>query len=571
MTRRSTPQHTKTSRTTAPTGRQPARNTMWGPVGSRIGHRRGLQLAVWLAGVAVACGVEPQPTPPPAAVPSTVQAEATAMRVDIDIHAEGLRARFTLDAPTTRLVFAATQTIRRDAWAMQTPGITLADNEVTGQEPFTKFELLLRPDPQQHDRVYPSVTRVGEGLVINGTSLLLDGLDVNVEMDPGPEGIVWPPSDATKGYTYIGPSKHAAESDGLRLVGVDTLAPWLATAIEIEVKATFPLYTRLLGRSVQTPAIFATRQTPGPASFHGDVTDNAVIFLRFHGAHLDTPDHGAEKRVAKFVRHEAFHMWNARNGPETPPWLHEGGAEYAAIVVAVHAGVLTQAEGVERLSHHLTRCQRELGDRPMVELPRAGSAVYDCGVAMQWFADLELRKRGDDIFSLWTHLLERADASDGYTVADFRERTGPLVALALDAPGGERWSSLEQAIPDYGAAISGAPSEADLRSATMTHLLRQACGDGPRGYWTEEPIVRLDTGDGCGPLAGNPEIVAVQGHPLWTEAEAAFEAVGARCAASEAITLQRRNGPTIEIACSEQPTRPVVFAVEAAPTLSVSK
>ena len=164
-------------------------------------------------------------------------------------------------------------------------------------------------------------------------------------------------------------------------------------------------------------------------AFHGDVTDNQVIFLRFHGPKWDEPDPRAGSRVATFVRHEAFHLWNRVQEPDAPPWLHEGGAEYAAIVAAVDGGRLTQDQGMEQVAYYVGRCRAALGAEPIAELPAKGSAVYACGVTAQWLADLEARSVTDgdrNTFTLWQDLLTIADtrkaetaAPSGYGVLDF--------------------------------------------------------------------------------------------------------------------------------------------------------
>lgn len=526
-----------------------------------------------LLGVLVTLAACKPATPPPEkAPPTSVTQPATDARVELVPDGDALRARFTLPEPVTALSFAAVDHVRRDAWSMVTAQLELRGEGIEGEAPFDRFELLLRPDPREHDRVYPAVTRIGTGHAVYGPALVVAGMDTSASLRVDDETVVIPPPDALEGYVYVGPPDAVVERAGVTLVGTGTVAPWLGDAIATEATDSLSYYTTRLGRPVRTPTIFVSGQSPGPMGFHGDVTPNSVIFVRFHGDRWATPDGGATERVAKFVRHEAFHLWNGNNCADAPPWVHEGGAEYAAIVAAVHAGVSTQQRGLEEIGSHVTRCRRALGDGSFSEVPPHGSLVYNCGVTLQWVADVEARARSNgtsNVFTLWRTLLEGTDGSPCYTVDDLRRHTGPMVAMLLDDEVDARWEQLREELERAGVVVSEAPNDADFRSATMNHLLGQACGDGPRGYWTESGFLRLDTGDHCGPLSDGPEVVGAEGRSLFGESAQVFESVRARCEAEQDVRVRLRTGGEVSVPCRGSPSRPVVFNVASAPPLAV--
>ena len=484
----------------------------------------------------------------------------------------GLRVRLEFGAPVREVAFARTENVRRDAWQVVAGGLSLEGGVLRGARAVTKVELLVLPDPEEHDRVFPSLTRVGGGLALYGPALLVSGYQARLEVEPGPGAIAWPERDALAGYLYVGPAREVSERGGLRVIGGDSVPRWLADAISEEAVTALATYQEALGRAVDAPALIVTDDAPGPMPLHADVTDNAIVFLRFHGPTWAEPDAGRAREIARLVRHEIFHLWNRSPRPGTPPWLHEGGAEYAAIVAAVQSKVLSEEQGVEQVSFHLARCRRALGERSMTELERGGPAVYHCGVTLQWLADLQARRESGgarSTFSLWSELLARADGG-GYSVEDFRARAGSLVAQLFDqAPGAGRWARLSRALEGYGVVVSHRAQAGELRAALVQHLLAQHCGDQPRGFWTHDRSVRLDTGSRCGLLSGDPEITAVEGHEVIRDAAAAFEAAARRCRAARPVRLRRATGGDLAVPCDRPLERPEGFQLEAAPPLAL--
>ncbi|MEM6989143.1 MAG: hypothetical protein AAF721_01560 [Myxococcota bacterium] len=523
---------------------------------------------VLLPAFLIACPAPAQQTQT-AVPPQTTPAKLT---ITLRTAADHVEARVVSSTPITELEFDQRGSVRRDAWEVTTEGVKLHDDTIEATAPITQFEMSLAVDPEEYDRVYPSVTRVGDGFVVYGPALLATGIQTELVVAPADDESAWPPEDALRGYVYLGPTRELSRHGQVRLAGVGTVAPWLAEQITADAKTTLPLYATMLQRPERQPALFIAGDGPGPMSFHGDVTDNDVVFLRFHGERWREPDPGASAQVGKFVRHEAFHLWNARNAPGVAPWLHEGGAEYAAIVASVHAGALSHAQGVEQVAFHVQRCKNALEERPFAELEPSGGAVYNCGVAAQWVADVETRSTSQgkrNTFTIWRELLDRADATDGYTIADFRDAAGPLTAMLLDGDPEGRWPKLAAALHPLGVTVSDQPSNADFRSAAVHHLLAQHCGERPRGFWTESASIRLDTGDRCGPLSGDPEIVAIEGHDLTRSADAVFDALDGACGKEDPLTLRRVDGTELEVACAEAPVRPSVFRIEAAPALTL--
>lgn len=514
-----------------------------------------------------ACGAKAIAPESPAATAPAPAAEPD-LRITIEATDAGATATLQLAEARDALPFAVQGIVRRSGWTSATEGVAVGESGLSSAAPFSSATIRLPFDTQEHDRAYPAVTRVGRGLVLFTPSLLVGDIDLELTAPDGTT--VWPPLEAPYGYSYLGVADDVRRHGDIRLIGFDALAPWLAASIEEEVDASLPYYAEKLGRATAPPTIIVSDEAPGPMQFHGDVTDNAVIFLRFFGDAWQSEDPRAVQEVAKFVRHEAFHLWNRTHAESAPPWLHEGGAEYAALVAAVTAGVLSEDDARTRLSRHVSRCRRNVGDGPMADV-RRGSDVYDCGVTLQWLADLHVRRTSsgkDTVLTIWSQLLREAEDAGGYTVEAFMRRAGPLARdfATDDEPG--RWQRLRPALPPYDVELTDEPTDDDRRAALLVHLLRQACGDGPIGYWTEPSHIKLDTGEHCGPLSGQPRITKVGGHPILTDGAKAFAVADKACQRGGKVAVTDVEGKTVKVACKAPLVLPSTITLRRIPPIA---
>jgi hypothetical protein len=423
----------------------------------------------------LACHMERAPPPNAAAnpVPSPATREAIASGVVVTVtpHEDGVRVVYELPEATDRLALLRADALRRDEWRVVTVGVRLVDDVLVGDAPRTSFEVVIPPDTIELDRVYPALHRVGRGVAIYGPTLLVEGVDARIALQPGEGGVAIPEDGAEHGYAWLGPADAVIQADRFRMVAGETVAPWLVEHVRTEAAASLAYYERALERSGRAPTILVSTQSTMEGGHRGDASGTAVISLRFFDPRWNEPDPGAAANLAKFVRHEAFHLWNGETASGTPPWLHEGGAEYAAIVAAVDAGALTNDQGIEQVAFHLDRCRGALGDRSLSAAELSGPAIYWCGVALQWIADTEARGDSNgqrDTFAIWRDLLHRGE-DDGYSLDDLRAVTGPTVAAMLDDEGPERWSRLVDALARHDATITDGVDE---RGAATLQLVK---------------------------------------------------------------------------------------------------
>ena len=486
---------------------------------------------------------------------------------------DGVTVRYALPAPVSRVAFSDSDTIRT-LWTVTTPGLTLADGAITADRPFDAFEIRIPPDAAEVDRIYMGLSRAGDGRVLYGPGLAIEGMETVLAFDLAPGETRLPAEGGIEGYVYVGPTADVvADATSAFVVGTN-VAPELKTVLADAFIRSRAFYGARLGADLPMHAVLVgSVDSPGPSLFRGDVTDTGLISVRFHAEgwreEIDL--------VAPFIWHEAFHLWNG-HGVETrdgddAPWLHEGGAEYAAVVGAVSTGAMSETTARGRLAEAANGCRRALGDRDFDPARlRSGSGPYDCGVLIQWITDLEARKAGTgDVFTVWKSLLDAARGVEtGYGVSEFRALigSGSAVAVLLDGPGAERWSALKTRLADLGVSFENRAGDRDFRFAALMHVAGRNCR-GSRGFYDTPGALKLDGAD-CGVLSGEPVIDAVEGHDPQTASRAMFDAVQTRCAGNLPVRYATRDGRTLEAKCDQPLVEPEVWVVAEAPPVAVN-
>ncbi len=366
-------------------------------------------------------------------------------------------------------------------------------------------------------------------------------------------------------YVYLGP-KSQVKQTALATYVIEPNAPkWLQAEIENLAAPSLAFYRSKIGLDLSRKPLIMTTFVPGKTgALVADVTDGPNVAFRFLGDQWSKEDKGALAKVRHTAMHEYAHFWNSHrfrpDGNPTSRWLHEGAAEYWTRLAEANL------EG-RRDSDHVEAALNECADRLSVTplgMTRSNIA-YPCGETIQWIADLGRQKEGKDYFGLWREMFVRADANGGtYTPAIFRELAGrdkpaveDAIALIVDRGGIDRWNGLPALVARLGATLeTKPPTDEAWRNATVMHVLNGVC-TGSRGFWTEDGWLKLDTGDRCGPLNGDPEVDSANGRHLFTDAKAAFEAVESACKTNGDVTFSRANvSQTWTVKCNRPLSQP---------------
>lgn len=516
-----------------------------------------------------ACGSSARHDPPPPRASASASQPPPIDGVVIRPAANGLHVGYRALPPAQRFAFAdrGAAEIRKDTWKALGDGVSLADDGVTASSSISAFEIAIAPDSKERDRVYPALTPVGEGWLIYAPHLRLEGAPAGLAVETPPGWNVTGRRGAGgalvgDGYVFTGPSAylHQGAADVIR---APSIPAWLAGEVDAAASGAVAFYGRRLGLPLaRRPAIVISHDQAGNGSFRGDTTPGAMMSLRFRGASWNERDPAAVERVADFVHHEIFHFWNgelARSSQgDTRPWLHEGGANYAALLASRDRGTMSQERMLVALDRHLERCQVALANRDLRDNgPKNGGDTYACGTVLQWALDIGLRKSSNgarDVLSWWKDVFAQARTEGGtYSF----ERAYALVgaeasraaSVLLDAGDDGRWAAFAEAAGKYGVPMEQRRQASRDLATALDHLLVLQCGP-QRGFFTFPDHVKLDTGTRCGPLAGDLEIDAVAGRNPVTEASAMHDEVRRRCAARTGIDLGYKGKIVARIACS---------------------
>ncbi len=513
---------------------------------------------------------------------TTRAAPEVIVRITVSPAETGLTAAYSLPGPATRFPFRdGAGDIRSETWTTPAPGATIQEAVITFAAPLTGFEVAVKPDTRQRDRIYPALTPIGEGWLIYAPHLLpadVSGLGHDVDFRL-PEG--WTvvghrgkgDALALDGWVFIGPEAYVERGRTNVVTAPDTPA-WLREKILSAANDSAALYASRLGVELTSKPGIVIGHFPKMRGdgMRGDVTAGAMVSVRFFGEGWGKTSPDGAELVREFLAHETFHFWNgdmvdsAENGER--PWLHEGAASYAALLALDPAPAPNSAPLLAGVNQNLAKCQSALkeGDNLMTADLRGGEAPYACGVVLQWAWDAGLRassKNQRDMLSLWKDVI--ADALRNkreYSVASTVRRVPQEAAKAgdvlLNRSGVERWTQFADAARGYGAELVAGRSMDEDRAAALMHVLALHC-TGQRGFSAKPAHMELDTGNRCGPLSGDKAFDAVAGHDVLKDASTMYDRIREICAAGGKVDFTRNGVVAASASCTAPLRAPILF------------
>lgn len=196
---------------------------------------------------------------------------------------DAVRIRYVLPSPTARLAFADRDVVR-ETWTVLTPGVTLAGDVISSETPFDTVELEIRPDSAERDRIYMGLSRIGDGHILYGPALRLEGVPTTLAFHAAEGAAALPAEGAIEGYAYLGPDDQVSSAGEARVVAGRNVSAELSGPMRETFRRALEVYGARLGPDLPyTPTLAISVDSPGPAMFRGDVTDTGVISTRFRG------------------------------------------------------------------------------------------------------------------------------------------------------------------------------------------------------------------------------------------------------------------------------------------------
>lgn len=184
----------------------------------------------------------------------------------------------------------------------------------------------------------------------------------------------------------------------------DSLPKWIKSLVLKNTEVFINFYQAKL--SIPSPPkvtiVVAFEQAKQPF-FDGGVHKNTIV-IRFGGDIYKKPDPLASNQITEFLAHELFHLWSDDSKKKTS-WIHEGAAEYAAILAAKELNLILEEEFNSRLAQRSYKCLMSYGGNPIPD-KTSWLGRYDCGVAL-----LNGLLEGN-LFSYWKKQLESNKRSD---------------------------------------------------------------------------------------------------------------------------------------------------------------
>ncbi|MEX2124722.1 MAG: hypothetical protein WD795_12585 [Woeseia sp.] len=503
-----------------------------------------------------------------------------------------MSVHYELGGETTEVEFKVDSFVIRDQyWTVDSP-FELRGDRITAPEAFTQATATLQPNDRIIDRVYPSLTTVDATTsVINLDYVRLKNdlepvsITVRNAYDPYEQVCVEkydiPPAKGTEypdsagryvllSSTYDACAAHVNNGPPKIFFSRDMSPPIVKLISGSLLPAYDGIKKQFEVRPEPEPTIFLSQDRGGVVNeYQGDAGWDSIISLRFQGDAWDTPDEVDSNRVLTFLTHELVHLWIGKllrtdtgNGPERA-WLHEGAADYIALIELVSQGSLSREYFLSRMGERANACGQIPGTRYLMtdREPAAGSLVYDCGVLVQLVYDAVSRAESDNertIVDLWrdfvktsigdgTHAIRAEQFVDSYPNAkrilsgvfygpeiDMNSIAAELRTLGVDA--------ILQESTDVGTLVMG----------IMDPFFRVDCETGSFGFWTNKDHLALDANDSCQSIPPGFVLRYIQGLDVLEQPGNVYRAVEEICAQGGSIRLTGRTSdePGLTLPCA---------------------
>ena len=457
------------------------------------------------------------------------------------------------------------------AFVLENDSVHRADGDL-----FERVRIGVNVDADWFDRVFPAVRPVGDaGVVLNTSYLMLEELElasIRAQVSPG-NAIAYSNFVSTANtadvtfqdlpvdsghYVYFGQeeliqtfangvivSDAASSSRILEFlrVGVEPSVEWLGSLLHID--------------SVDHVHVIATVDEAGDVTRQrGDVSENGELFLRFYGRGWNGGSEDLERNAEWFIYHELVHaltLFGFRVGDGEPEWLWEGLAKYLAVAYASRYGITGNEDWFRvQVRQRTSACIDTLEEEGVgISHPSMlrGRDPYNCGVLVYWLLDdaPDAMGAGDRLREVWSSVAETFPTTNAeYRVANLLAAGGAtgaveaqqLLEILIEGPSGSGWQERDRLLSELGVRVTYAYDdawEARARATVVNHILRSQCIPGRIGFWIFEDHIRLDTGDRCGPLSGDPLIDRINGLAIFGGMQAVFDSVEAACRNDESI------------------------------------
>lgn len=334
------------------------------------------------------------------------------------------RADYQFSQPVTAMRFEPVDDFRKSAWKVLTPGVTLTTGgtkdalAAADGKPLRQLSVQISAFDRLIDKQYVATDRFSDG----GRLIYLGFLQGEVQQGEavrdiaanftlaglGKETVLMPatpasPSSSAPPYAYFGPQSPVTAGEAQVLLD-PALSAWAKETLLDTTAKMSTYYSAAYRQKLRLPMLLlvAVSGTDAPGlSIKGGVV-GAQMAYRFGGTALLTAASPKKREmVARIVAHEMAHLWqnNVRRGgisDQSPPWVHEGGAEAMALDGLLRTGIWSAEQGKAYTDATLDECDK-LGHSF-----DSYRGIYACGFE-------RYTKLGVGIVPLWRGMIAAAD------------------------------------------------------------------------------------------------------------------------------------------------------------------
>lgn len=343
---------------------------------------------------------------------------------------------YKANRPVSELVFdRQANRFRSKNWVSKTPGIKIKDAD--GKEFITSetgskfdsvtFELASYYEPTPKDYEFFQAFSDGSLVMYSGHfNACPEGLECDAPVEfslkgrPSDNVIIlgqvnagqasWIDLSGRGTYVYFGNIK-PLERKHLTAIIDPTLPKWLKDRFHQTLPRLFDFYTKETGFALTfKPFIFLNYSNDGHGTKSHGGTLPGLIQLSLSGQGWSKEDKEGFVDLARFLAHEAAHVWNGQLFPyiSGDMWMHEGGADAFAYMALLKLGLVNKSTFLDFQTSALNHCLGELKGRPLKEVKedRNFRAHYSCGamVALVTHAAVLKKSKSGGVFKFWKEL-----------------------------------------------------------------------------------------------------------------------------------------------------------------------
>ena len=335
------------------------------------------------------------------------------------------RADYQFSQPVTSMRFEPVGELRKSAWKVLTPGVTLsADAEhdtlaAASGKPLRQVSVEISVFDQPLGKQYQATDRFSDG----GRLIYLGFLQGEVMQNKavrdiaakftlkglGNETVLMPatpaaPAENATPYAYFGPQTPMVAGEAQVLLD-PKLSAWAKDALLDTTAKMSTYYAAAYRQKLRQPMLLlvAASDTSAPGlSIKGGVVGAQIVY-RLGGMALLTAESPKKREmVTQVVAHEMAHLWqnNVRRGgisEQSPPWVHEGGAEAMALDGLLRSGLWSAEQGQAYTDATLGECEK------LQHSFDSYRGIYTCG--FERYSQLKV-----DIVPLWRDMIAAADS-----------------------------------------------------------------------------------------------------------------------------------------------------------------